>query len=77
MKNSLSLLSLVYISVKAKKVYIIEIIIIVILVFYYSGDLPFAVDKDWVHMDMVESDKLAWLKDLPPPRADNSQVTYS
>ncbi|XP_064600850.1 RNA polymerase II-associated protein 1-like [Liolophura sinensis] len=39
-----------------------------------NEDLPLEVDKDWVHMDVVESDKLAWMKDLPPPRADNSQT---
>ena len=28
----------------------------------------------WVHMDKVEYDKLQWMKDLPPPSADDAKV---
>lgn len=30
--------------------------------------------QSWIHMDKVEYDKLEWMKDLPPPSADNAQV---
>ena len=28
----------------------------------------------WVHMDKVEYDKLEWMKELPPPSADDTKV---
>ena len=28
----------------------------------------------WVHMDKVEYNKLEWMKDLPPPSADDAKV---
>ncbi|XP_062379235.1 RNA polymerase II-associated protein 1 [Sardina pilchardus] len=31
-------------------------------------DLPLKPQKDWVHMDKLEPDKLEWTKDLPRPR---------
>ncbi|KAG5265553.1 hypothetical protein AALO_G00243750 [Alosa alosa] len=31
-------------------------------------DLPLKPQRDWVHMDKLEPDKLEWTKDLPPPR---------
>ena len=37
-------------------------------------DLPVKPSKDWVHMDVVENEKLAWMKKLPPPKADSSKV---
>lgn len=39
-------------------------------------DLPIKPDKKWVHMDKVEYDKLSWLKDLPQPTTDHSEVGY-
>ncbi|XP_025104484.1 LOW QUALITY PROTEIN: RNA polymerase II-associated protein 1-like [Pomacea canaliculata] len=30
--------------------------------------------QSWIHMDKVEYDKLEWMKDLPPPSADNAQT---
>ena len=32
------------------------------------------VEKDWVHMDKVEFDKLEWMKDLPKPTAGDTEV---
>ncbi|KAL2099098.1 hypothetical protein ACEWY4_005578 [Coilia grayii] len=31
-------------------------------------DLPFKPQKDWVHMNKLEPEKLQWTRDLPPPR---------
>uniref|UniRef100_A0A3B4ZRD7 RNA polymerase II associated protein 1 n=1 Tax=Stegastes partitus TaxID=144197 RepID=A0A3B4ZRD7_9TELE len=31
-------------------------------------DLPVKPQKDWVHMDKLEPEKLEWMKDLPAPR---------
>lgn len=39
-------------------------------------DLPIKPEKKWVHMDKVEYDKLSWLKDLPQPTTDHSEVGY-
>ena len=33
--------------------------------------LPFKVDPEWVHMDVLEPEKLAWIKDLPEQPATN------
>ncbi|XP_033001534.1 RNA polymerase II-associated protein 1 isoform X1 [Lacerta agilis] len=33
-----------------------------------GGDLPVKPQKEWLHMDTVELEKLQWLKDLPEPR---------
>ncbi len=33
--------------------------------------LPFKVDPEWVHMDVLEPEKLAWIKDLPEQSATN------
>lgn len=30
--------------------------------------LPVRPQKDWVHMDKVEPEKLEWMRDLPAPR---------
>ena len=35
------------------------------------------VEKDWVHMDKVEYEKLEWMKDLPKPQAGDSQVSLT
>ena len=37
--------------------------------------MPVTVDKDWVHMDKMEYDKLEWMKDLPPPSAGDHEVS--
>ena len=41
--------------------------------------LPEAVPMEgagkWVHMNKVEYDKLEWMKDLPPPSADDTKVS--
>lgn len=31
-------------------------------------DLPVKPQKDWVHMDKLELEKLEWMRDLPSPR---------
>lgn len=33
-----------------------------------EADLPVKPQKDWVHMDKLEPEKLEWMRDLPPPR---------
>ncbi|XP_015284993.1 PREDICTED: RNA polymerase II-associated protein 1 [Gekko japonicus] len=33
-----------------------------------GGDLPLKLQKEWLHMNNVEFEKLAWMKDLPHPR---------
>lgn len=30
--------------------------------------LPLRPQKDWVHMDKLEPEKLEWMRDLPAPR---------
>ena len=35
------------------------------------------VEKDWVHMDKVEYEKLEWMKDLPKPQAGDTQVSFN
>ena len=40
-------------------------------------ELPMKVEKDWVHMDKVEYDKLEWMKDLPKPTAGDTEVFIS
>lgn len=30
--------------------------------------LPVRPQKDWIHMDKVEPEKLEWMRDLPAPR---------
>ncbi|KAK7104068.1 hypothetical protein V1264_018842 [Littorina saxatilis] len=37
-------------------------------------DVPLKESKKWVHMDKVEYDKLEWMKDLPPPSADDTKT---
>lgn len=40
-----------------------------------NADVPMKPKKKWLHMDVVEEDKLNWTKDLPPPpKADYSKV---
>jgi hypothetical protein len=31
-------------------------------------DLPVKPQKEWVHMDKLEPEKLEWIRDLPAPR---------
>jgi len=38
------------------------------------GDLPLKPSPGWLHMDRVESEKLAWMKDLQMPTADDTKV---
>uniref|UniRef100_A0A3P8UL54 RNA polymerase II associated protein 1 n=1 Tax=Cynoglossus semilaevis TaxID=244447 RepID=A0A3P8UL54_CYNSE len=33
-----------------------------------EDNLPVKPQKDWVHMDKLEPEKLEWMRDLPPPR---------
>lgn len=35
---------------------------------YSEDNLPVKPQKDWVHMDKLEPEKLEWMRDLPPPR---------
>lgn len=39
-------------------------------------ELPVKPKPEWVHMDKVEYEKFAWMKDLPPPSADDQKVFY-
>jgi hypothetical protein len=39
-----------------------------------DADLPLKPEKDWLHMDQIEHEKLAWMKDLPPPAAGDNKV---
>ena len=41
------------------------------------SELAVKVEKDWVHMDKVEYEKLEWMKDLPKPQAGDSQVSFT
>ncbi|XP_028252000.1 RNA polymerase II-associated protein 1 isoform X2 [Parambassis ranga] len=38
-----------------------------------TEDLPVKAQKDWVHMDKLEPEKLEWIKDLPAPRRKRTQ----
>ncbi|XP_030641630.1 RNA polymerase II-associated protein 1 [Chanos chanos] len=33
-----------------------------------AKELPIKVEKDWLHMDRLEPEKLEWMRDLPAPR---------
>lgn len=37
-------------------------------------DLPVKPKPEWVHMDKVEYEKIAWMKDLPPPSTDDQKT---
>jgi len=50
--------------------------LVVHLLTYSRVDLPVKPSRDWVHMDHVESEKLAWIKDLPPPSAGDTKVCH-
>ncbi|XP_041353389.1 RNA polymerase II-associated protein 1-like isoform X2 [Gigantopelta aegis] len=39
-----------------------------------TPDLPLVPEKDWLHMDKIEYDKLEWMKELPPPVTGNSKT---
>ena len=42
-----------------------------------QSQLPVKPSKEWMHMDTVETEKLEWIKDLPPPpSAGDSGVSY-
>ncbi|RUS73549.1 hypothetical protein EGW08_018690 [Elysia chlorotica] len=38
-------------------------------------ELPVRPSKEWVHMDTVETEKLEWIKDLPPPPSSEDAGT--
>lgn len=68
-------------------IYITSVLILLEIIKIQSGyllsyteaseiDLPIKPDRKWVHMDKVEYDKLSWLKDLPQPTTDHSEVGY-
>ncbi|XP_010877402.4 RNA polymerase II-associated protein 1 isoform X1 [Esox lucius] len=37
-------------------------------------DLPIKPQKDWVHMDKLEPEKLEWIRDLPAPRRKGTKM---
>lgn len=37
-------------------------------VFYSDEHVPVKPKKEWVHMNVVEPEKLKWMMDLPAPR---------
>lgn len=37
-------------------------------------DLPVKPQKEWVHMDKLEPEKLEWMKDLPAPRKKGTKM---
>ena len=39
-----------------------------------ESKLPITVDPNWVHMNVVEKDKLAWIGDLPEPSDEFSSA---
>jgi len=45
-------------------------------VLVFVTDLPIKPSRDWLHMDQVESEKLAWMKDLPAPSAGDNKVCF-
>ncbi len=38
-------------------------------------NVPLEIKKKWMHIDAVETDKLAWMKDLPKPPEPGTKVT--
>lgn len=38
-----------------------------------EAELPVKPQKEWVHMDKLEPEKLEWMKDLPPPRKKGTE----
>lgn len=40
-------------------------------------DLPVKPQKEWVHMDKLEPEKLEWLRDLPEPRRKGTKKVRS
>uniref|UniRef100_A0A8C2DCJ5 RNA polymerase II-associated protein 1-like n=1 Tax=Cyprinus carpio TaxID=7962 RepID=A0A8C2DCJ5_CYPCA len=38
-----------------------------------TGELPIKPQKEWLHMDKVESEKLEWTRDLPAPRKQSTK----
>uniref|UniRef100_A0A3P8XC93 RNA polymerase II associated protein 1 n=1 Tax=Esox lucius TaxID=8010 RepID=A0A3P8XC93_ESOLU len=39
-----------------------------------TEDLPIKPQKDWVHMDKLEPEKLEWIRDLPAPRRKGTKM---
>lgn len=37
-------------------------------------DLPVKPQKEWVHMDKLEPEKLEWMRDLPAPRRKGTKT---
>lgn len=40
-------------------------------------DLPVKPQKEWVHMDKLEPEKLEWMRDLPAPRRKGTKKVRS
>ncbi|RVE57278.1 hypothetical protein OJAV_G00214540 [Oryzias javanicus] len=38
-----------------------------------EAELPVKPQKEWIHMDKLEPEKLEWMKDLPPPRKKGTE----
>ena len=39
-----------------------------------TPDLPVVPQKEWIHMDKIEYDKLEWMRELPPPVTGDRKV---
>lgn len=39
-----------------------------VLLSYSDKNMPLKPKKEWVHMNVLEPEKLEWMKDLPAPR---------
>lgn len=39
-----------------------------VLFSYSDENMPLKPKKEWVHMNVLEPEKLEWMKDLPTPR---------
>lgn len=53
---------------------ILRFLLIVVFFFLNSDeDLPVKPKKEWVHMNVLEPEKLEWMKDLPAPRKQGTK----
>ncbi len=41
-----------------------------------EGDLPVKPQKEWVHMNKLEPEKLEWMRDLPAPRRKGTKKVW-
>lgn len=39
-----------------------------VLFSYSDENVPLKPKKEWIHMNVLETEKLEWMKDLPTPR---------